>query len=168
MKKTLIIIVLVVAFFTAIFVPHFVHCQRLDDVTFHKLAKFSDERQITPDDWFDLGERCYRLGDLESAVIAYNQAIKTYKIIGSNKDVADVHFNRALTLQKLWEETRITEYIAMAIKDFDKVIELDPGFPYAWSCRGLLYKRLGMKKKAESDLSVARSLMDKIKQHESK
>ncbi|HJX46057.1 MAG TPA: tetratricopeptide repeat protein, partial [Patescibacteria group bacterium] len=49
----------------------------------------------------------------------------------------------------------------MAIKDYDKTIELNPDYANAYYNRGIAYKAKGMLKEAEQDFMMYEKLIEK-------
>ena len=68
-----------------------------------------------------------------------------------NQECAEMYYNRGLAHSKKGE-------LELAIKNYTKVIELQPDYAEAYYNRGGSFLRLGEREKAKSDLATARKL----------
>ena len=97
-------------------------------------------------------------GRLDSALTTGTDSIPYNPTMAEDKgnielaaDDATAYRNRGLSYSDLDQHQR-------AIEDFDKAIQLDPGYAKAYYNRGLAYRRLGQHTKAEADYARACSL----------
>lgn len=89
-----------------------------------------------------IGSSYYKLGEFDSAIENYTEAIKI------NKDNQYALINRGLTYCELGEYKK-------ALDDCNKVIEIDPYNEIAYNNRGYVYHKLKEHKKALDDLNKA-------------
>jgi len=85
----------------------------------------------------NLGTACYKKGDYEEAIKAFDKAIQL------NSKLCDLYYNRGLTYYKKGE-------YKLAIEDFGQVIKLNQYFDAAYYYRANAYEKLG-KSKEEGD-----------------
>ena len=106
---------------------------------------------LKPEDYLNMGNDLFYKNDYESAIKAFNKAIKL------NPDYAEVWDNKGTSLCKLGRHDE-------ALKAHDKAIELKHDLPNAWFNRACNYSLLGNKEKAISDLEKAIELRKSYKE----
>jgi tetratricopeptide (TPR) repeat protein len=93
---------------------------------------------------YEIAEQFRREGNYQDALDAYNQAIE------QNPTYRNYHGRgRAYAGLKKYRE---------AVKDFNKVIELNPGFPDAYFQKGKALRKMGRKRKGLKNIKKAASL----------
>ncbi len=85
-------------------------------------------------------------GDLQTALKLYNQLIATGQL--DREELAAIHVNRGITLRRLKRPVR-------AIADYNRALQLRPGFATALFNRGNAYADLGKYERAIEDYDQA-------------
>jgi outer membrane protein OmpA-like peptidoglycan-associated protein len=105
------------------------------------------ERKIKADDWFQKGVQYEKQDIYAEAISMYTNAIKL------DRKYADAYFRRG----KIYFAMRPSECL-IAIRDFDKVIVIEPDNADAYYERGLLHAYMMNNEQAKADMETASSL----------
>jgi tetratricopeptide (TPR) repeat protein len=102
-------------------------------------------------EWFDRGNKLYRLGRYEEAISSYDRAIEI------NPDLHEVWYNLGVSLSNLGR-------YADAIASYDRAIAINPDYHEFWSNRGVSLGNLG--RYADAIASHDRAIEIKPDKHE--
>jgi hypothetical protein len=102
----------------------------------------------TNNNFFEEGERNYKLGNKQEAIDDYDLAIKI------NPNYSDAYYNRGLAKYELGNKQQ-------SIADYDQAIKINPNYSDAYYNRGTAKSDLGNKREAIADYEKAAELYSK-------